>query len=196
MQLPPQTIAFLYQSGIDHIRDAYQASRTAMEAAQQAALAAAERYRDSGEDDSVYEYEDGYSVLMSSTQHQLDHVAMETGLSREVVREAFITSAFHYWERWARTFTKKTGRFDHFEGLRTAMSEHHPIHDHLDALNHLNNLLKHGSGAFYHARKLAQVQPQMFRRLPGLYGDWSLRILESDVTGALDIVSASGPQLK
>lgn len=195
MQLPPQTIAFLYQSGLGHIRDAYQASRSAMETAQQAALHAAERYQASGEDDSVYEYEDGQSVLTSSTQHELDYAAMEAVQSSGIVREAFITSAFHYWERWARSRTGlNKGGFADLE--KAVQDEGISTSENLINLNTLNNLLKHNNSQ--RALDLVATSPDLFFTKPysTLRRDihWRLRITNDVVDDSFKIVEESGPR--
>lgn len=192
--LPPQTIAFLYQSGIDRICDAYQLSASALDVATHAANRAAINYLKSGSDDSKYEYEGEHRVLVHSTQHALDYAAMDTTLSARVMREAFIISAFHYWESWSRSITKLNGRNDNYAALKRGMAAHYPIDTRLDFLALLANLLKHGDGAFHHARVLAADRPALFRRLPGLFGNWALSVSDETVNEAFDTIRAAGPR--
>ena len=193
VQLPPSTIAFLYQSGLEHIGQAYRAAASAMSEAARDAEAASISYLKSGQDDSVYEVEDGQSILVSSTQHELEYARLEVAFSLTAVREAFIISSFHYWEKWARSLTKLNGRKDTFNVVKRHLAKDYAVHDQLYELNHLTNLLKHGSGATYHALSLAKVRPDLFSRLPEGGDGWAVSLSDDTVQEALKIVSASGP---
>jgi len=194
VQLPPPTIAYLYQSGLDHIRQAYAAAAGALENAAREAKAASLDYASSGKDDSVYEFEDGHPVLISSTQHELDSARVEVAYSVRAIREAFVISSFHYWEKWARSITKQSGRNDTFDVLRRKMSINYEVHEQLCGLNHLTNLLKHGTGAAYHARQLATTRPDLFLRLPEGDDGWILKMTDETVQEAFAIISGSGPK--
>ena len=194
VQLPSSTIAFLYQSGVDHIRQGYEAAAEALQNAARDAEAASLDYTSSGNDDSVYEFEDGQPVLISSTQHELDYAQVEVAYSVRAIREAFIISSFHYWEKWARSMTTRNGRNDSFDVLKRKMAQACDIHKELSNLNHLTNLLKHGSGADYHAKQLARNREDLFDRLPDSPSGWALRISDQIVQEAFVIVSGSGPK--
>ena len=197
---PESFRAFAYQTGIDRIRDAFRASVATMEAARQTASDAQMLYLRSGDDDREYD-EDG--VLIRSTAHQLDFEAMNATLAVSVVREAFVTSAFHYWEVSARGWTGLSGQQDAFKTLRNASVKHYPLSPQLIALNHLNNTLKHDNA--YHARELAKLRTDHFARLPSSsirknakgedeeLWSWSLRLTDTHVEGAFGIIRASGP---
>ena len=156
--------------------------------------AASIAYLNSGQDDRVYEFVDGQRILVSSKQHELDYAQLEVSISLMAVREAFVISSFHYWEKWARSLTNSNGRNDSFRVVKERIERLYPIHEKLDQLNHLTSLLKHGSGAFRHARLLARERPDLFLRPPGLYGGWSLSLSGSNVDEAFKIVKRSGPQ--
>ncbi|MFI8666904.1 hypothetical protein ACIGGE_10755 [Qipengyuania sp. NPDC077410] len=151
-------------------------------------------YLESGDDDSVYELIDGTPVLVSSTQHELDYTHMEVTLSMTAIREAFVISAFHYWEKWARSLTNLNDRRDHFWVLKNRLARDYTIHPSLGEINRLTNVLKHGSGAFEHARSLAKVRPDLFSRLPNLYGDWTVSVSEEHVRQVFEVISCSGPR--
>lgn len=197
---PESFRAFAYQSGIDRIQDAFRASVAIMESARQTASEAQIRYLSSGEDDREYD-DDG--VLIRSTFHQLDYEAMNATLAVSVVRESFLTSAFHYWEVSARGWTGLSGQRDNFAVLRKASAQHYPTSPQLIALNHLNNILKHNSA--YHARELAKLRTDHFARLPSssirhhANGEkhetwsWSLRLTDAHVEEVFGIIRASGP---
>ena len=194
VQFPPQVIAFQYQSGLDRIVDAYSAATGSLWQTRSNADEAYWRYVDSGQDDSEYD-EDG--CLTSSTAFELQHAGQEADYALRAVREAFITSTFHYWERWARSATGLNGQNDGFEKLRSAFSIKYPVSPHLRMLNHLNNVLKHNSD--FHAVKLAKLNTSFFSRLPmPLIGSqrlyWMLRLTDSHVDEVFEIVRTSGPQ--
>lgn len=195
VQLPSSTIAFLYQSGVDHIRQGYEAAAEALQNAARDAEAASLDYASSGNDDSVYEFEDGQPVLISSTQHELDYAQIEVAYSVRAIREAFVISSFHYWEKWARSITKLNDPTKHtYEVVKKCFAKSHAIHQQLDQINRLTNILKHGSGAFRHARSLAKDRRDLFSHLPGLYGNWTISLSDENVREALVIVSGSGPK--
>lgn len=189
MVLVPESFTiFVYQSGIDRMRVAYRASAAAMEDAARQAREAYDRYEASGEDDSEY---DGDGALVHSTRHALSYGAMDTGLAVSVVREAFIISAFHYWERSARAWTGLNAPSDRFPELSAASDAIYPLSPRLDALNRLNNLLKH-SGDQKKAELLARRRPDYFR--PPWPGQPPvLAITHEHVEEAFETVGASGP---
>lgn len=162
-----------------------------MEAERRAASEKSRRYYDSGEDDSEYD-EDG--VLVSSTRYSLQFAELEAHLALSVVREAFVTSAFHYWERSARFWTGYRG--GSFRELTTAVMEKHSVHPELVTVNVLNNLLKHDNPQ--RALDLAALRDDVFRTaphsaLPSRRQTWALAISDRHVEEVFDIVAASGP---
>lgn len=191
--LPESFKAFVFQSGIERVREAYRASVTTMEVAQAGAQEKSARYEDSGDDDSEYD-EDG--VLTHSTRHALNYSEMEAALAVTVVRESFITSAFHYWERSARGWTKLHGPRDKWPQLSAASGKMYPLSPNLVFLNRLNNLLKHGGDE--KARLLARNRPDYFVVLLGSSADSNRplthRITHDHVEEAFEIVKASGPR--
>ncbi|PTW47637.1 hypothetical protein C8J25_103358 [Sphingomonas faeni] len=193
--LPDSFHAFAYQSGVDSIRDAFQASITTLREAERKAGAEYLNYMQSGEDDDEYD-EDG--CLTHSTLHSLAHAEIQVGYAAREVRKAFITSAFHYWERSARSWTGMFEPKHGFDVLLEASAEKHPISPDLVMLNHLNNVLKHHS--IRSAPKLADIRTDHFYRPP--YRDtpdgplmWTMRINTGHVEEAIEIVRASGPQV-
>ena len=190
--LPDSFKAFMYQGNVDRVRDAYRASAAAMERASREASEAAARYEASGEDDS--EYEDG--ALIFSTRHTLDYDAMNAGLAVTVVREAFITSAFHLWETSARGWTGLHKPGQNFEVLSAASAKKYTISPRLTYLNTLNNYIKHRNPA--KAALLAVDRPDYFStffgRMDAKEPTFHLRITHDHVEEAFETVSASGPR--
>ncbi|MGS1018106.1 hypothetical protein [Allosphingosinicella humi] len=80
-----------------------------METARQTASDAQMRYLDSGD------------MTKTACSFALDFEAMNAMLAVSVVREAFVTSAFHYWEISGRGWTGISGQHDTFNTLRNAL---------------------------------------------------------------------------
>lgn len=191
--LPDSFKAFQYQTGIDRVCDAFRASAGKMNEALSEAKLSYAQYDQAGVDDSEYD-EDG--ILLGSTAHSLAQAEMEAILAVNVVREAFVTSAFHYWERSARAWTGLHGRRDHFGILSAESAKKYPLSPQLDNLNRLNNLLKHNSHRI--DQTLVDARPDYFASLFPSANDASpkrlrLRLRHEHVEEAFDIVRASGP---
>jgi hypothetical protein len=186
----PGFSAFVFESGLDRLRDAFRASIGIMSEAQRQAEQAQHDYLARGEDDDEYD-EDG--VLVRSTRVELDWAALQASLAAHTVREAFVTSTFHYWECTARNVTG-----DHdvtFVKLAALMRQHgHPMHPDLTLLNHLNNLLKHNNPST--GQKVFEVRPDLFLFGRKPTGDWryALTLTDQDVEHFFAVVRASGPQ--
>lgn len=190
---PKSFKAFSFQTGVDRICEAYRASAATMEKAQREAQESYAKYEASGEDDSEYD-EDG--ILIHSTRHALDYDEMNATLAVTVVREAFITSAFHYWERSARGWTGLYNKKDTYPLLSEASAKVYAVSPKLGTLNTLNNLLKHSSRD--KAILLAKIRPDYFSPLFPKQDNVSHqslrpRITHEHVEEAFEIVRASGP---
>jgi len=181
--------------GIDRICDAYRASADTMKNALGDASRAYARYIEAGLDEREYD-EDG--ILIASTESSLAQAELEAIEAVSVVREAFVTSAFHYWERSARAWTGLHGRYDGFKRLHDECDKRYPVSSQLKNLNLLNNLLKHNSGGVDGNETLAAERPDYFAPL-FLSGKTAspqrlrLRLSHDHVEEAFDIVRASGP---
>lgn len=187
----PSLLAFRFSSDIDRIEDAFKASVDAMEQAYQAAEAAYDGYVNSGEDDDEYD-EDG--VLASSTRHTLSWEAVQKSMARTVIREAFVTSIFHFWEYSARYWTSSQDA--DFRGLRRKVRElGYPVDNAgLILLNDLNNLLKHNNPRT--GAKLFKQASSFFwmsREPKGSHSRSALRITDEDVFRFIQVVRNSGP---
>lgn len=192
--LPESFKAFQFQSGLEIVRDSFRASITTMIEASDRAHATHLEYVASGDDDREYD-DDG--ILVRGTEHDLGYESMNAGLALSVIREAFITSAFHYWERSARAWTGLAHTRYRFQHLEAAVQEKYGVHPRLTHLNTLNNLLKHDNAEL--AEKLVIDWPSLFRPpLASLFPvDKPVRrraISDDHVETAFVIVSASGPQ--
>jgi hypothetical protein len=182
--------AFQFEAGIGRIRASFRASIEAMEQAADQARAEEYRYLSGGENDDEYD-EDG--ALIRSTRTGLQHEALQAAIALNVVREAFITSAFHYWERSARAWTGSDERT--FARLRDrVIAEGIEVSDELELLNALNNLLKHDNPA--RGREVFDKRKDLFRFSRAPSGSWqsALVIANADVEHFIEVVSASGPR--
>nr|WP_064251295.1 hypothetical protein [Rhizobium leguminosarum]OAP88118.1 hypothetical protein A4U53_35575 [Rhizobium leguminosarum] len=191
--IPESFKAYQYQTGIDRIRDAYRASADTINKAVSEATLVSIQHLESDVDDREYD-EDG--ILLYSTAHSLAQAEMDAILAVTVVREAFITSAFHYWERSARAWTGLHGRRDHFGILSIESAKKYPLSPQLENLNLLNNLLKHNSHRV--DRTLLKSRPDYFGTLFPTTNvnnppEPRLRLSHEHVEEAFDIVKASGP---
>ncbi len=158
--LPDSFKAFMFQRGMDRICDAYRASVATMEKAHLEAQETYANYEASGEDDSEYG-EDG--ILIRRTGHALNYDEMDAILAVTVVREAFLTNAFHYLERSARGWTGLYSKKDRYTVLSEASARRYSVCPKLEALNLLINLLKHGGSGL--ALALERVRPDYFSPL-------------------------------
>jgi hypothetical protein len=187
----PGIRAFQFSSDLSRIEDAFKASIAAMDQAYQAAEAAYDRYMESGEDDDEYD-EDG--VLVSSTRHQLRWEAMQKSMAQTVIREAFVTSVFHFWEYSARYWTSDQNA-DFRELRRKVRALGYPVDGHgLTLLNDLNNLLKHDNANT--GAKLFERASRLFwrgRKPAGEHWRSALRITNEDVLRFIEVVRNSGP---
>lgn len=193
MELPHSFKAFMFQTGVDRICEAYRVSVATMEKAHRAAQESYANYEASGEDDSEYD-EDG--CLIHSTRHALNYDEMHAGLAVTVVREAFITSAFRYWELSARGWTGLYERKDTYPVLSETSAKRYAVSPKLAELNTLNNLLKHSGSD--KALSLSRIRPDYFSPLSPEQGSVTheslrLRITHEHVEEAFAIVRASGP---
>ncbi len=187
----PGMRAFQFSSELDRIEAAFKAAIAAIDKAHCDAEAAYDRYIDSGDDDDEY---DENGALIASTRHQLQWEAMQKSLARSVIREAFVSSIFHFWEYTARDWT--SDQDVDFRGLRRKVRKlGYPVDSEgLALLNDLNNLLKHNNAKT--GTKLFQREPKLFRMSlepKGAHWRSALRITNEDVLRFIDVVRNSGP---
>lgn len=138
-KLPFSFTVFHYQSGVDRLERAFTSAIAQMEHEQNQACTDYITYINSGKDDSEYKYDGDNRFLIKSTAFELHNESFEIGLSAQVIREAFIIAAYHYWEKFA---IYRTGERS-FEKLKISFP--YSVHAKLSALNKLNNHFKHSS---------------------------------------------------
>lgn len=186
----PNFHAWQFHTGIERIRAAFRAAVAAIEAEQGGAKEAYDRYVASGQDDREYD-EDG--VLTHSTEVSLEFDSREAVLGTQAVRQAFVTSTFHYWERSARAWTGCDK--PNFPALQKSVEgQGIPVDERLKLLNTLNNLLKHDSAA--RGEQVFEVRPDLFmwrRRPTGRSWQSSVVLTNQDIEEFLDAIARSGP---
>lgn len=190
-KLPLSFSVFLYQSGVDRLEQAFSSSMSQIEAEQEQTYAEYMAYIDSGEDDSEHDLDGENRYLVKSTESDLERKSSEIGLSAQVVRQAFVIAAYHYWEKFAISWTGKRGGID----LRNASP--YPYHAKLAALNELSNHLKHRI-SFERICKLYTEWPELFSIAPYIIPEtgkphWILAVRNDEVMEAVRIVRDSGP---
>lgn len=182
---------FQFAMDLERIEAAFDASIAAMEQTHRAAEEASDRYEESGEDDDEYD-EDG--ALIHSTRHQLRWEALQASQAQGVIREAFVTSIFHFWETSARDWTGFNGRgFPRLRDAVLALGYAIDI-DGLTLLNDVNNLLKHDNVET--GERLFEKAPHLFmfgRRPTTTHWRTALRFSNAEVKGFIDVVRRSGP---
>lgn len=186
--------SFCYQSGVDRLQNAFRSSIAQIEAEQTSALSDYNQYVESGEDDREYEGEGDERYLVRSTAFELEQVASDIGRSGEALREAFVITAYHYWEKFAIGWTGGWG----FPALSKLTP--HPCHAKLAALNKLSNHLKHDSD-FARMVALHEEWPEIFVVAPYVIEKtgghhWIVGLRNDIVEESFEIVRASGPSGK
>jgi hypothetical protein len=192
-RIPESFKAFQYHAGIDNIRAAFRASATTLENAQMEAELAYAHWASMGVDGRVYDDE---GTIVDSVDAKLAAAESDGLIQVRLVREAFITTAYHYWERSAKTWCNIQG-FINFQTLSARSSTHYPLSPQLSNLNRLNNLLKHDTSRIdprllrdrpdYFHSGLFTLKPGEFVRNP------ELQVQHEHVEEAFKIVRASGP---
>lgn len=182
---------FVYESGVDRLERAFESSIRQIEAEQKDAYASYMAYIDSGQDDTEYEWDGDHRYPVRSTSFELEQEASDIGVSAQVIRDAFITAAYHYWEKFAIGWTGKRGFITLVENTP------YPVHQRLSALSNLNNHLKHGSDA-RRIMPLCDEWPEIFSVSPrsiiqNRKSHWIVNVRNDHVREAFQIIRGSGP---
>ena len=165
--------AYAFELGLDQIRTAYRAAMEGCEVQISKARREAEIFREAN---SPFSSEDSEEWL------QLVDLGCVKGLAeagKSEIREAFVLSAFHHWERWMR---RRTGEQGSFTTLSKAAQDIGYTHPRPGILNSLCNLLKHDN--VDHAEALASQWSELFGELPhGVPGqrEWKLAIQDHHI---------------
>lgn len=183
---------YVFESGIDVLRSAYETASLALvtnidriEVAQAEYLAAGiwEGERD----------EDGHILWEREQLFEIKLDMARQGLAD--LRKSFALAAYHFWERSARQWTGDD-RGSHDDLVLSATAEGIKAHPHLSAVRDLANTLKHNSRKFGPA--LRASWPDVVRStnggvsFDGWYGAVVLEEPHMDLLFAT--VSASGPR--
>lgn len=190
--------AHLFDYGLDEIRRAYDGARESSDRAlSRLELQWEELERDvaAGNASFVEEDEEG-RVVYDRGEHAGEMKAEIDGALR-IVREAFVISLHHFWEREiaAKMRTKHYDEAKAFAFLKTKGLK--PDETLLSALRLSANVAKHNTGAS--ANQLYSIRPDLFdaasmTRSNDPPGYEYLRIQDADVETFFEAVRSSGPQ--
>lgn len=180
--------AFAFGFGLDEVREGFRAAIEGCDT----------RGMNARRDSEVF-LESHSSFGEDSPQHyhlmDLAHSEWLADSAKTVIREAFILSAFHYWERRMRAWTNCKGRG--FPSLSMkAKASGYPSDDRLRVVNTLCNLLKHDTAEY--ALELGKEWPELFEELPSgpqHEAQWVLSIKDQHVEEVFNIVGRSAPQI-
>ena len=181
-----QWAAFFFGLGLDQVREGFRA-----------AIDGCDKRSDNARREYDAFLESHGTLEEDSSEHdRLVDISQSEWLSdnsRTVIREAFILSALHYWERRMRAWTNCDLRgFERLERHSRKMG--YPTDPRLKVVNTLCNLLKHENS--FHACELGKEWSDIFGELPRGTGDdvkWVLAINDRHVEEVFDIVSRSAP---
>lgn len=138
---------YSFNRALDILIGGFSGSFAAMNEQLQAAHDAMVRHdqflADGGDDGAVYEEEDGpVRAFLYDTAMLLDSEHTDATLSARAIREAFVISIFHLWEKSARSWVKCHEQG--FERLTKALRKGGiPLHQKMATVNDLSNFLKH-----------------------------------------------------
>jgi hypothetical protein len=180
--------AFIFKFGLDQVRSGF---RAAIDGCDEQADAACRRCEDFLENNSNFS-EDSPE---DDEFQELSHAEWLASKAKSVIREAFVLSAFHYWERSMRSWCNFDG--NSFDNLKNRCDEAGYSSDpRLKNVNHLCNLIKHDNAKY--SEKLAGEWGDLFEELPHKIKqktEWILALTDDHVVEIFDIVARSGPQL-
>lgn len=180
--------AFFFSFGLDQVREGF---RAAIEGCDRRSENMRREHDAFLEIHSVFDEDSPEHLKLMD----LSHSEWLADNAKTVIREAFIISALHYWERRMRVWTNCNSQgFDKL--YRQFRKMGYPNDHRLKVVNTLCNLLKHDN--FEHACKLGREWSDLFVELPNGSGDkveWVLAIKDRHVEEVFDIVARSAPQI-
>ena len=178
--------AFVFGFGLDQIREGY---RAAIDGCDTRAQNARRDYDAFLESHGAFDEDSPEADKLM----ELSHSEWLANNAKTAIREAFVLSAFHYWERRMRIWTNYHEHgFDDLK--RNCRLAGYPADNSMKIVNTFCNLIKHESAE--HARNLAKQWSDLFEELPHGPKDkteWVLAIKDSHVEKVFDIVARSGP---
>ena len=185
--------AWHFQYGLKRIKDSFLVSIEAMNAGETKARADQAAYL------KIHPYEsigDADLPNAADVRFELQAATIEARMAAQIVREAFVTSAFHFWERSVTLWAENTKLRNFSELEKAASNLGYPPHPDLSVLNSLNNLLKHnnpdrGDEVFNRRADLFKWQ-----RKPRNNDDWrdAIKFSDESVLEFFEIVRLSGPE--
>lgn len=175
-----QTLTEAFWNALDSAKSRY-------DEAEQVMLRHQEFIDAGGDDEEEYEYDaDGQRYRLYGKSDSLDYAWREAGDAIEVIREAFVISLFHSWERAARSWT--SCHEQGFDGLKKAVIKAGIPFDHkLNTINHLVNFMKHANkqkDEFYRRALRGYVSGKLLRA----------RLTDDHLIDFINVVARSCPE--
>lgn len=188
----PDLRAYFFHNELDGLRQCYLTAVSAMEARRTNARKDIEDYQHQLANGAEWEGEraaDG-SILWSRDD-ALEIAEFNAYLAIDTLRESFVVTLFHFWEKSAREWTGSDER--DFRKLKRRVRElGYAVHAKLDALNKLTNYLKHDNPKLLD--ELYALEKNLFRSKVGTQGErGTLRITSENLDDFFEVVALSGP---
>lgn len=177
-----------YELGFASLSDAFGISSSALSFHHESAVLQRALHDQESEDGDVYDDD----ILIYTRSNKLDSDVNYASEAMIALNLAFITAAYHFWERSVRRRAGKSA-IDKSGLKNAAIKLGYSIHPELDILRHLNNVIKHHSKSGAKAVHKWDNSLFIFGKLPKRnYAD-SLVIGSKEVIRLGTIVKQSGP---
>ncbi|MDP9559946.1 UNVERIFIED_ORG: hypothetical protein J2740_001116 [Rhizobium nepotum] len=135
---------YWFQEGLKVLRSSFNSAVEALELDVEGAKSQAAQYSasvDAGGEWIGERDEDGHVLWDQESVLRMRLETCEEALM--ALRKAFVISAYHHWERWIRAWTGSGHSADHDKLVRRAIERGLSMHEKLDAVRSLTNVLKH-----------------------------------------------------
>lgn len=190
---------YVFQSGLDTLIRSYASAVAALEGDVERAKDDAYGYQQALEEGTEFIGErDEEGHILWSREDELNHTHQMAEDALRTLRRAFAISAYHQWERAARTWTKAHRKLDHDKVVKLVEALGQSVDPRLEAVRRIANLLKHDND--YWGEKVLELAPdvidpvQVTRRVPTEWYE-AVILTEQHMTDIFNIVSASGPSI-
>lgn len=188
----PDLRAYFYHDELIGLKECYQTAEAAMESRRTSARKDIEDYQQQLANGAEWEGErDDDGSILWSRNDALDIAEFNAYLAINTLRESFVVTLFHFWEKSAREWTGSDER-DYRKIKRLVRKLGYHVHPELNVLNKLTNYLKHSNPKLLD--ELHPLAKYLFRSegIPkGKRGP--LQITSTHLNRFFDIVTLSGP---
>jgi hypothetical protein len=197
MKLNFDAQGYWFQEGLKVLRSSFHSAVEALEGGVKNAQSQAAQYSasvDAGGERIGERDEDGHVLWDQEDVLRMRLETCEEALM--ALRKAFVISVYHHWERWIRAWTGSGHSADHDKLVRRAIEKGLIVHEKLDAVRNLTNVLKHNkgtSGENLWATWSDLFSPDFRPRQRG--SDWysAVHLRNCHILEILDVAAQSGP---